>query len=180
MHLPTVLLINQYAKDAIKQKNPMLFLQKLGPLHNRWHTTTLRNTIGFLTFHWHVVGAFKKCHADKLWPGGVHAFTLADWTSFGWPYNVPDNVSSGDFNSLAAFSSAIEGWHNQAHMAVEMATGENMMNPATNIFLRDFWRLHYFINARFLEALAAYDPAGSVTKKISKLEKNHESQLGQI
>jgi hypothetical protein len=38
--------------------------------------------------------------------------------------------------------------------------------PATNILLRNFWRLHYFINARFLEALTTYDSVGSVTKRL--------------
>ena len=74
----------------------------------------------------------------------------------------------------------MENWHNQAHMAVEMATGENMMDPATNIFLRNFWRLHYFINARFLEALALYDATSAVKQKIAKIERTHESRLGDI
>jgi hypothetical protein len=180
MHTPTIALINSYAKDALTQKNPLLFLQDLGPLHKRWHTTSLRNNIGFFLFHWHLVAALKKCHADKLWPGGVHPFTLTNWTSFNWPYNVANNVVSGDLNSLATFSTNVENWHNEAHMAVQMATGENLMDPLTNILLRNFWRLHYFINARFLEALSAYDSAGTATKKIDRLEKNHESRLGDI
>jgi len=181
MHTPTVALINSFASDALKQKNPLQFLQKLGPLHDRWHSTPFsRRTIGFLLFHWHLVAAFKHCHADKVWTSGVQPFTPANWTAFGWPYNVPDNVASGDLNSLAVFSSAVERWHNEAHHAVMIATGEDLMNPATNILLRNFWRLHYFINARFLEALAAYDGSGSVKQKIARLEKNHESRLGDI
>ena len=180
MHSQTVRIINHYATDALKQKDPMVFLQDLGPLHKRWHTTSLRNNLGFLLFHWHVVTAFKKCHADKVWPGGVQAFTSADWNQFGWPYNLAMTVNTGDFASLAAFSSQIESWHNEAHMAVEMATGENMMNPATNIFLRNFWRLHYFIDARFLEALDAYDGTGSVKAQVSRLEKKHEGHLGEV
>ena len=122
-HTPTTGAINYYASDAIKQKDPLLFLHKFGPLHNRWHTTSLRNNLGFLLFHWHVVTAFKKCHADQVWPSGVQPFTLADWNQFGWPYNPTSNVTTGNFDSLAAFSSAIESWHNEAHMAVETATG---------------------------------------------------------
>ncbi len=179
-HTPTTRAINQYASDAIKQKDPLLFLQEFGPLHKRWHTTSLRNNLGFLLFHWHVVTAFKKCHADRVWPGGVQPFTPADWNRFAWPYNVAANVNAGDFTSLAAFSSAIEGWHNEAHMAVEMATGENMMDPATNVFLRNFWRLHYFINGRFLEALAAFDGTGSVKKQVSRLERKYDSRLGEV
>jgi hypothetical protein len=181
MHTPTIALINSYASDALKQKNPLLFLQRLGPLHHRWHQTSVRRrTVGFLLFHWHLIVALKHCHSDKLWPGGVVPFTLANWSAFSWPYSVPDNVASGDFDSLAAFSHDIEIWHGEAHHAVMMATGEDLMTTTTNVLLRDFWRLHYFINARFLEALAAYDSAGTVTKKISKLEKQHEGQLGEI
>ena len=54
------------------------------------------------------------------------------------------------------------------------------MNPLTNILLRNFWRLHYFIDARFLEALASFDGAGSVKQQVSRLERNYHSQLGEV
>jgi hypothetical protein len=44
-HSQTVRLINHYASDALKQKDPMVFLQDLGPLHNRWYSTSLRSNI---------------------------------------------------------------------------------------------------------------------------------------
>jgi hypothetical protein len=179
-HSPTIRAITRYADDAIKQKDPLVFLQEFGPLHNRWHTTSLRNNVGFLLFHWHVVTAFKRCHADKIWPGGVHAFSLADWKRFDWPFKPIAKPRAGNFDSLAGFSSAIENWHNEAHMAVQMATGEDLMNPSTNVLLRNFWRLHYFIDARFLEALAAFDGAGPVDKQISRLEKKYDSRLGEV
>ena len=179
-HSQTVRIINHYAKEAIQQRDPLVFLQDLGPLHSRWHGTSLRNNLGFLLFHWHVVMAFKKCHADRIWPSGVQPFSLAEWNQFGWPYNLTFNVNSGDFDSLAAFSSDIEGWHNEAHMAVEMATGEDMMDPATNIFLRNFWRLHYFIDARFVEALDKFDGTGTVKQQVSRLERRHEGRLGEV
>lgn len=179
-HSPIIIAINGYASDAIKKNNPLLFLQEFGPLHKRWHTTALRNNLGFLLFHWHVVTAFRKCHADQIWPGGVQPFTLADWTQFGWPYNLPMNVNAGDFDSLAAFSASIENWHNEAHMAVENATHEDMMNTLTNVLLRNFWRLHYFIDARFMEALAAYDGKGSAQQQISRIEKKYHTRLGEV
>ena len=179
-HSPTTRAIDRYASDAIKQKDPLVFLKEFGPLHKRWHTTSLRNNLGFLLFHWHVVTAFKKCHADQIWSGGVQPFSSVDWNRFSWPYNLSTSVNAGDFDSLAAFSSAIEGWHNEAHMAVETVTGQNMMDPATNILLRDFWRLHYFVDARFLEALTAFDAKGSVTQRILRLEKKYDSRLGEV
>jgi len=179
-HSPTTRAIDRYANDSIKQKDPLVFLREFGPLHKRWHMTSLRNNLGFFLFHWHVTSAFKKCHADQIWPGGVQPFLSADWDQFDWPYDLSSNVTAGDFDSLSAFSLAVERWHNEAHMAVETATGQNMMDPATNIFLRDFWRLHYFIDARFLEALATFDGKGPVTQQISNLERNHHLRLGNI
>ena len=179
-HTPTTSAIDRYANDAIKKKDPLVFLKEFGPLHNRWHTTALRNRLGFLLFHWHVVTALKKSHADQIWPGGIQPFTIADWEGFNWPYNITTAVTAGDFDSLAAFSSAIENWHNEAHMAVMNATGENMMNPLTNVLLLNFWRLHYFIDARFMEALASFDATGSPKQKIARMEIKYHARLGAI
>jgi hypothetical protein len=180
-HTPTTRAIDQFVADATKQKDPMVFLREFGPLHNRWHSTS-RSTrnLGFLLFHWQVVGAFKKSRADKIWPGNIKPFSLAEWKKFKWPYDVSMKVKAGDFNSLAAFSLAIESWHNEAHMAVMNATGEDLMNPATNVFLRNFWRLHYFIDARFLAALAAFEKPGSVAQKIEGVEKKYHARLREV
>ena len=180
-HSPIKRAIALYAKEAVQQNNPLHFLQRFAPTHNSWHTTSLRDSLGFLLFHWHARAALKKSHADQIWPGGVQPFTLADWkTRFDWLYNVTNSVVAGDFDSLAAFSSELEGWHDQAHMAVEMVTGEQMMLPLTNIYLRNFWRLHYFINDRFLEALGTFDGNGSVVKQIGRLERKYHTRLGEI
>src|SRR5262245_9288481 len=134
-HSPTTTAIALYATEALQQNNPIHFLDRFAPLHNRWHTTSLRNNLGFLLFHWHAKAALEKSRANRIWPGGVHAFTRANWKNqFNWPYTVANNVVAGDFNSLAAFSSEMESWHNEAHMAVEMVTGEEMMDPLTNIY----------------------------------------------
>ena len=84
--------------------------------------------------------------------------------------------------SLAGFSQAIEGWHGQAHMAVGMAIGREteMMDPTQNIYLREFWRLHYFINGRFLPELRRYDTSGTARAKIERLGTEHHAELGQI
>jgi hypothetical protein len=180
-HTPTTRAIAGYVADALKQHDPMVFLHKFSPLHKRWHSTS-RSTrnLGFLLFHWHVVAAFKQSHADKIWPGSIKPFTPAEWKKFKWPYRVPTKVKAGDFDSLAAFSLAIESWHNEAHMAVMNATGEDLMDPATNVFLRNFWRLHYFIDARFLAGLAAYDKLGSVAQKIQRMERDFDARLREI
>ena len=179
-HSPTTSAIALYAREAVKLNDPMHFLQRFAPLHNRWHTTSLRNNLGFLLFHWYAETALKKCHADQIWPGGVQPFTLADWTQFNWQYNVSMNVAARDFDSLVDFSSRIESWHNEAHMAVEMVTGEDMMQPLTNIYLKNFWRLHYFINDRFLEAINAFDGKDTVAKQVARLRKKYHARLGDV
>ena len=65
-------------------------------------------------------------------------------------------VPSGGLDELRRFSGSIEGWHNNAHMAISMADDVDMMNALTNIWLRQFWRLHFFINREFEKKLKAY------------------------
>ena len=57
-------------------------------------------------------------------------------------------------------------------MAIGMDIGraDEMMDPALNIYLREFWRLHYFINARFLPELRRYDTSGTARAKIERSE----------
>ncbi len=52
-HSPTTRAIALYANEAIRQNNPLHFLQRFAPLHKRWHTTSLRNNLGFILFHWY-------------------------------------------------------------------------------------------------------------------------------
>jgi hypothetical protein len=175
--------LQQAADTARADGDPMEFLTDLAPIHVSWHRTTFAaRRLGFLSFHWHVIEAFKRARGPSMWPGGVRAFALADFRRFGWPYNVNAPVSGGDVDSLAACSLAIESWHNDAHMAVGMAIGAEaqMMDPARNISLREFWRLHYFINARFEAALRRYDGQGSIARKLEKLERDHHAMLGRI
>ena len=179
-HSPTTRAIALYASEALAQNDPMHFLKRFAPLHKRWHTTSLRNNLGFFLFHWYDVAAMKKCHADQIWPGSVQPFTLADWNNFNWPYSLNNIVTAGDIDSMAGFSANIEGWHNEAHMAVETVTGENMMDPLTNVYLRNFWRLHFFINDRFLNAINAFDGNGTVEKQVARLIKKYHTRLGDI
>ena len=130
--------------------------------------------IGFLTFHHLVIKSFGSTFPTgqiPVQPSSIAPFPPVLGTAAG---------SVTDTASLREFSEDLEGWHNEAHMAVETSTGEDMMNPSTNILLRNFWRLHYFIDARFLEALAAFDGKDSVKKRISRLKKKYHSRLGEV
>jgi hypothetical protein len=97
-------------------------------------------------------------------------------------HSVTVRARASDINSLANFSVGIESWHNDAHMAVGEAFGieDDMMNPRVNIYYREFWRLHYFINDRFLAELRRYDSSGTVTQKMNRLEQNQHNNLYRI
>lgn len=171
------------ANSARNAGNPMLFLNELESMHVNWHSRTFNaRRLGFLSFHWYVIEAFKRARCPRLWSGGVRAFRNADFNAFGWPYSVTTRASAGDFNSLADFSLAMESWHNDAHMAVGTAFGiaNDMMNPGVNIYYREFWRLHYFINGKFLTELRRYDPAGTAKRKIERLETDHHHEMHRI
>lgn len=171
------------ANSARSQGNPLLFLNQLESIHANWHSRTFAaRRLGFLTFHWQVIEFFKLARCPQLWSGGIKPFRGTDFTNFGSPYSATVHAKSDDIDSLADFSMATESWHNDAHMAVGMAFNieNDMMNPSVNIYYREFWRLHYFINSKFLRELSRYDSTGSVTKKIDRLETNKHSELHRI
>ena len=171
------------ADRALEVRDPMAFLGRLEAIHLNWHNRTFSTRrLGFLVFHWTVIEEFKRARGPAIWTGGIRPFRPQDFTSFGWSYNVTERAQKQDIDSLVNFSTAIESWHNDAHMAVGMAFGNenDMMNPQANIYLQQFWRLHYFINTKFLRELRRYDPAGTVLKKIDRLEDDQHINLHRI
>lgn len=157
------------ATDFIKALDELLdhsagdwrtFIRKLGPLHARWHLEHNGGTatLGFLIFHWELIARFKKSGADQGLGGlhGIHAYTASQLTTFGAHYGVTDQVQAHDLASFEIYSGDVEAWHNDAHMAVGMAVHHDLMNPRTNVRRPEFWRLHYFINAKFAEQLHHY------------------------
>ena len=171
------------ADSSLDGGNPMLFLNQLEATHENWHRRTFNaRRLGFLVFHWNVIEEFKRAKCPSVWTGGIRPFRPKDFKDFGWPYNVTVRATSDDIGTLAAFSIAMESWHNDAHMAVGNAFGiaDDMMDPRVNIYHREFWRLHYFINAKFLPELRRYDSSGSVTKKIERLETDQHMNLHRI
>jgi hypothetical protein len=154
-----------------------VFIRKLGPVHAQWHVEHNQGvaTLGFLIFHWELIQRFKKSGADVGLGGlhGIHAYTEAQFSSFGQPYNVTETVSHGDVNAFEIFSGDVEAWHNDAHMAVGMATHHDLMNPRTNVRRPEFWRLHYFINHKFDEQLKHFSSSGATpADAIKQLEGN--------
>jgi len=137
--------------------------------------------LGFLLYHWHVIRAFETAGGPRFVGGGsIAPYTPANFAAFGWPYNVTAETSAGDVDSLADFSFEIEMWHNDAHMAIGMATETPMMDPEENIWYLPFWRLHYFIDARFIQQLRRFDTRGTVRRKIRRLVARQHSDVARI
>ena len=132
---------------------PQKFIKDLGPLHASWHAAHNQSTadLGFLLFHWELIRRFKKVGADKFvgGSGGIKAFSTQELAAFNAHYSVNVPGTKGDVAALEQFSYDVEGWHNNAHMAIGMAVHKDLMNPKTNVRIPEFWRLHYFINQRF-------------------------------
>lgn len=133
--------------------DPMGFLESLSPIHLGWHGSA--RSYGFLLFHLRVVRYFRSIVNPQVDPQIV-PFDDADFQGMGVnPFGGnPQNIAS--LRDLADFSDEIEGWHNGAHAAIQVATGVPMMNAAENIFYRVFWRLHFFIDDRFRVGLGEY------------------------
>lgn len=171
------------AKASLDANSPMVFLNGLESIHANWHRRRFATRgLGFLIFHWEVLEAFRRCLGPSIWSRGVKSFRPSDFTKFGWSYNVTSRASKDNLQSLANFSLAIETWHNEAHMAIGMAFDieDEMMDPTVNIYYREFWRLHYFINDRFLREIRRYDSVGSVAAKIERIERDHHDSVHEI
>ena len=155
------------------------FLNGLSPIHVAWHSLPVSH--GFLLFHWEVIKQFKAVGGPAQF-GGVTAFTTTQLSNFGALYNVNVTVAQGDTAALRGFSADIQNWHNDAHMRIQMATGLNMMNAGTNIYLREFWQLHYFINTRFETKLGNYRHVANqpIPAVIAHIETNHHNAVPRI
>jgi hypothetical protein len=153
------------------------FIRKLGPVHAQWHAEFNQGIakVGFLLFHWELIQRFKKAGADTGLGGlhGIHAYTEAQFGTFGRPYTVSATVGAGNVNSFEIFSEDVYDWHVDAHMAIGMAIHHDLMHPRTNVRRPEFWRLHYFINDRFAEQLRHFGGAGSTPSGVvQQLEAN--------
>lgn len=153
-----------------------VFIRKLGPVHAQWHMEHNAGiaTLGFLIFHWELIVRFQHVGADHGLGGlgGIVGYTEAQLANFDASYTVTEHASAGDKASMETFSGDLEAWHNDAHMQIGMAVHHNLMNPRTNVRRPEFWRLHYFINARFAEELKNFAPGATAAKTVAKLEKD--------
>ena len=165
---PFVTKLNKISKAGTPAKT---FLTLLGPIHNNWHVLNNSSTesIGFLLFHWELIQRFNSVGGPAFF-GGVTPFSTVELSSFGSPYDVAVTVHSANVGNLEQFSTDMEAWHDNAHMAVGMAFHIDMMKPKTNVRRVQFWRLHYFINDRFEEKLAQFSPGSATQAVITQLE----------
>jgi hypothetical protein len=133
--------------------------------------------MGFLIFHWYAIRNFVRSGCPTLWGGGIRAFTLADFRSWTWPYIVTAQAQQNDIDSLVNFSQEIQDWHNRFHDIVTQITQAPFGDPTVNIYYREFWRLHYFINNQFLRQLSRYDGVGTPVQRIRRLEQAQHSRV---
>lgn len=188
MHNFTINRLQQFADQARQEDDPQAFLRLLSPLHAQWHGTT--RSVGFLLFHWHVVGHLQALGLDELL--GVTGYDVADFDNgafadAGWTDSVGRMPASQSLNDLILYSRALEGWHNEAHMVVGEATGRgmDMMNPRVNVFFPEFWNLHTFINRRFEPELATYASANHPSLSgaaaiVAHVESEHPATVASI
>jgi hypothetical protein len=181
-HTFTTIALSRLGREARRRDDPSYFLDRFGPMHRRWHSLSSNaRPLGFLLYHWHVIQAFKIAGGPRFVGGGsITPYTPANFAAFGWPYNVTAQASAGDVDSLANFSFEIEMWHNDAHMAIGMATDTPMMDPEENIWYLPFWRLHYFIDARFIQQLRRFDTRGTVRRRVRRLVARQHSDVARI
>ena len=182
--------LEKFTHDAQAAGNSWLFLEELGPLHERWHSVPrTARTVGFLLFHWHVVQDFKTLKLDKTM--NARAYTEDDFGAGGqfdqadWKSHMGDVQDAADLDGLVRYSEAIESWHNEAHMVIGDATGAPMMQPRINIFYRPFWGLHFFINEKFTTQLGSYARGSKLPSKqpatvVQSVESQHRAYLKAI
>lgn len=163
--------------------DPLGFLEAFSPIHRDWHGP--ERTYGFLLFHHRLVRYFKAIVNSQINPP-VAPFTKAEFSGMGITQfeGNPEKIAS--LNDLEAFSTNIEGWHNGAHARIQVATGVPMMNAAENIFYREFWQLHLFIDERFEARLQQYEAAVhtgaflNVSAIAAHIEVSHHSRVPRI
>jgi hypothetical protein len=139
---------------AATSQDPAGFLEGLSDIHDDWHTIADRG-YGFLLFHNRVVRYFKAIVGPAVQPP-IQAFTDQDFQDMGLQAFQADLSNVDTLGELVTFSTAIESWHNTAHMGIGTATGTPMMDPRQNIFFRPFWQLHFYIDDLFGTALRQY------------------------
>jgi len=135
-------------------QDPGGFLDGLSPIHLDWHMESPPN-YGFLLFHNRVVRYFKTIVLPVVDPA-IEPFTPQQFQDMGMQPFQDDLASVDTLGALAAFSTALESWHNTAHGAIGQATGTPMGDPRQNIFFRPFWQLHFYIDDLFGTTLQQY------------------------
>jgi hypothetical protein len=148
--------------------------------------------LGFLTFHWCVIHYFRKVGLNS--PMRIRAYTRNDFSPGGIFYtgerDCSDWMSSGflsrNFEDLIRYSRQLELCHDGWHMAIEERTGAPLMDPYVNVYRREFWNLHFFINDEFEAQLNSYrsaiqNPALTTSyQAIQHIERRHPGAIERI
>ncbi len=89
MHNQIIQQINSLALSASRSNNPRIFLEGIAGtngLHYRWHFRGLRQSLGFLLFHWHLCEAIRfirlqvtPLNQSHFSVGGLYYSPDVDW-----------------------------------------------------------------------------------------------------
>jgi len=187
MHIGMVRNLQRIADGARRNRNPPRFLTRYSPIHVRWHSSS--RIPGFLLFHWHSVEHIKSLGLDTMLgvsPYGINDFRPGgDFADADWNDFMGGFAPSSSLDELVAYSNQLENWHNNAHMVIGDTLGVDLMNAATNVFLREFWNLHFFINQRFENELKSYAEANhseltSASSIVQHIESLHHRYVSTI
>lgn len=187
MHSATLTRLQQFEDSAQDAGLPRRYLRLLSPFHFQWHSVARR--VGFLLFHWHCIDHFRNLGLDQAMD--VEAYRAADFepggqfAGAGWSEPMGGLGNATSLQELADYSTAIEGWHNEAHMIIGDATGLDMMDARANVFFPEFWRLHFFINERFEEQLVSYGDSvhpgtGAAAELVAHIESQHPAAVARV
>jgi hypothetical protein len=207
MHVSTVYELRLFSSEAERTGNPMLFLDRLANQHDIWHGPATNRILGFLLYHHFVIENFKALNLDNMLK--VSPYSRDDFITggtFEWKqqWDIPPDPPRPEINKqvfdallqrwtnlssattvdeLANFSFRIENWHNLVHYAVGRATNTPMGDPRANIYLTEFWNLHFLIQQEFERNLRSFGKSvnlANIDEIVEYIEEQEHSRVREI
>ncbi len=159
------------------------YIAGLGEFQARWQALDASGgrDYGFLLVGWETVRGFREVAGPARF-GGVQAISEASLGAIGVPYAAARVlVPQGDIEALVRFSREIEQWYSGA-LAMMAYPGHEMGDAGKSVRLLDFWRLRYFVNARFEQKLRTFRDGReqTVAQVIASIEAQYPTRLPEI
>lgn len=206
MHASIVYYLRIWSSEAEKSGNPRLFLDRLANQHDSWHGTQ-PPILGFLLYHHFVVKNFRAIKLDQIL--NVSPYSTDDFKAggkFEWQqeWDIPADPQRPEINrqvfetllqrwtslpsaktidELATLSFRLQNWHNLVHYVVERATNKPMGNPLVNIYLTEFWNLHFLVEQQFERNLRSFGNSinlANIDEIVEHIEEEEHGRVGEI